>query len=167
MYRLGHHRRLAKFYGDTHTLRIAVTEGKLAAIRLTLEQEWPLTRKQASAQEVLSVAEKLWNLTYVVKAGRYFVWQLLAFTGLHKNAKTKERTRRIVELGWEFHNDIAFWKWAIDQQLVRKRESLCAPLYDHIMRAPTRRYYSDASFTSVGGFAPYSKCTDVVRSPKR
>ena len=59
-----------------------------------------------------------------------------------------------MDLGWEFHNDIAFWKWAIDQQLVRKRESLCAPIYDHIMRAPARRYYSDASFTDIVAFCP-------------
>ena len=142
---------------NTHTLRISVTEEKITAIRRTLEQEWPLTRKQASAQEVLSVAGKLWNLTYVVTAGRYFVWQLLAPTGLHKNARTKERTRRVVDLGWEFHNDIACWKWAIDQQLVRKGESLCAPIYYHIMRAPARRYYYDASFTAIGGFSPELK----------
>ena len=142
---------------NTHTLRILATRGKIAAIRLTLEQEWPLTREQASTQEVLSVAGKLRNLTYVVRAGRYFVWQLLALTGLHKNARTKERTRRVVDLGWKFHNDIAFWKWAIDQQLVRKGESLCAPIYDHIMRAPGRRHYSDASFTAIGGFCPELK----------
>ena len=100
---------------NTYTLRISVTEGKIAAIRLTLEQEWPLTRKEASAQEGLSVAGKLWSLTYVVRASLFFIWQLLAPTGLHKNARTKERTRRVVDLGWEFHNDIAFWKLAIDQ----------------------------------------------------
>ena len=61
---------LLGFTVSTHTLRISVTEEKIAAIRHTLEQEWPLTRKQASAQEVLSVAGKLWNLTYVVRAGR-------------------------------------------------------------------------------------------------
>ena len=142
---------------NTHTLRISVTEGKIAAIRLTLEQEWPLTRKQASAQEVLSVAGKLWNLTYVVRAGWYFVWQLLALTGLHKNTRTNERTRRVVDLEWEFHNDIAFWKWTIDQQLVRKGESLCAPIYDHIMRAPARRSCSDVSFTAIGDFCPELK----------
>ena len=153
---------------NTHTLRISVTEEKIAAIRLTLEQQSPLNRKQASAQEVLSVPEKLWNLIYVVRAGRYFVSQLLALTGLHKNARTKQRTRRVVvDLGWEFHNDIAFWKWSIDQQLVRKGESLCAPIYDHIMRAPARSYYSNASFRAIGGFAPSSKCTGVIRSPKR
>ena len=90
---------LLGFTVNTHTLRISVTEEKIDAIRRTLEQEWPFTRKQASAQEVLSVAGKLWNLTYVVRAGRYFVWQLLALTGLHKNARTKERTRKVVNLG--------------------------------------------------------------------
>ena len=106
---------LLGFTANTHTLRISVTEGKIAAIRLTLEQEWPLTRKQTSAQDVLSVAGRLWNLTYVVRAGQYFIWQLLiALTGLHRNARTKERTRRVVDLGWEFHNDIAFWKWTTD-----------------------------------------------------
>ena len=148
---------LPGFMVNTHTLRISVTEGKIAAIRLTLEQEWPLTRKQASAQEVLSVAGKLWNLTYVVKAGRYFVWQLLALTGLHTNPRTKERTRSVVDLGWEFHNDIAFWKWAIDHQLVRKGQSLSAPIYDNIMRAPARRYYSGPSFTAIGGVCPELK----------
>ena len=92
-----------------------------------------------------------------MRAGRYFVWQPLALTGLPKYTKTKERTRTIVDSGWEFHNDIAFWKRVIDQQLVRKGESLCAPFYDHTQRAPTRRYYSDASFTAIGGFCPELK----------
>ena len=50
---------LLGFTVNTHALSIAVTEGKTAAIRLTLEQEWPPTRKQTSAQEVLSVVGKL------------------------------------------------------------------------------------------------------------
>ena len=80
---------LLGFTVNTHTLRIAVTEEKITSIILTLEQECQLTRKQTSAHEILSVAGKLWNLTYVVRAGRYFVWQLLALTGLHQNAKLK------------------------------------------------------------------------------
>ena len=50
---------LLGFTVNTHTLRISVTEEKIAAIRHTLEQEWPFTRKKASAQEVLSVTGKL------------------------------------------------------------------------------------------------------------
>ena len=42
---------LLGFTVNTHTLHISVTEGKIAAIRLTLEQEWPLSRKQASAKK--------------------------------------------------------------------------------------------------------------------
>ena len=62
-----------------------------------------------------------------------------------------------MDLGWEFHDDIAFWKWVIDQQLVRKRKSLCAPIYYHIKRTRARCYYSDASFTALGGFCPELK----------
>ena len=75
-------------------------------------------------------------------------------TDLHKIAKSKKRTRRLVKLGWEFHNDIAFWKWAIDQKLVSAGESLGAPFYAHVEQTPSRRYYSNASFTPVGGFCP-------------
>ena len=62
-----------------------------------------------------------------------------------------------MDLGWEFYNDIAFWKWTIDQQLVRKEESLYAPSYNDIQRVPTRRYHSDVSFTIIGGFYPELK----------
>ena len=41
--------------------------------------------------------------------------------------------------------------------MVRKGGSLCAPIYDHIMRVSARRYYSDASFTAIGGFCPELK----------
>ena len=139
---------------NTHTMRISVTKERIEAIRLLLELEWPRSKTHAGAQAVLSMAGKLWNLTYVVRAGRYFVWQLLRLTDLHKIAKSKQRTRRVVKLGWEFHNDIAFWKWAIDHKLVNAGESLGAPFYAHVQRTASRRYYSDASFTAVGGFCP-------------
>ena len=78
---------LLGFTVNTHTLRISVTEEKITAIRLTLEQEWPLTRKQASAQEVLSVAGKLWKLTYVVKGGPVFY---LATPSSHWSAQKRQ-----------------------------------------------------------------------------
>ena len=77
---------------------------------MLLDFEWPSSRTHAGAQAVLSMAGKLWNLTYVARAGRCFVGQLLRLADLHKIAKSKERTRRVVKLGWEFHNYIAFWK---------------------------------------------------------
>ena len=123
-------------------------------MRCILYLEWPSSRTHAGAQAVLSMAGKLWNLTYGDRAGRYFVWQLTRLTNLHKIAKSKKRTRRVVKLGWEFHNDIAFWNWAIDKKLVSAGESLGAPFYAHVERTPSRRYYSNASFTAVGGFGP-------------
>ena len=103
---------------------------------------------------MLSTAGKLRNLTYVLKAGRYFVRQLLPLTNLHKNDKSKKRTQKVVKLGCEFHDNIAFWKWAIDQQLVGDRQSLRATFFTHVERPPARRYYSDAGLTEVSGFRP-------------
>ena len=90
----------------------------------------------------------------VVRAGIFFVWQLLRLTDFHKIATSKKLTRRVVLLAWEFHSDIAFCKWATEQKLVSAGESLGAPFYAHVERTPSRRYYSNASFTAVGGFGP-------------
>ena len=139
---------------DSHRMRISTTQAKIEAIKLLLEREWPPVRKMADAQEVLSIAGKLWNLTFVVRAGRYFVWQLLRLTGLHKKGRSKSRIQRVVRLGWEFHGDIAFWKWAIDQRLINQGESLSAPFYAHVLRRPVRHYFSDASFDAIGGYCP-------------
>ena len=91
-------------------MRISTTQAKVEAIRELLEREWPCDGKETKAQEVLSVAGKLRNLTFVIRAGRHFVWQLLRLTGLLTNGRTDPRTQRIVRLGWEFHGDTAFWK---------------------------------------------------------
>ena len=62
-------------------------------------------RRRASARDVLTVAGKLWNLTYVVRAGRYFVWRLLRLTGLHY-ASAKQNQNRMIDVGREFHPDL-------------------------------------------------------------
>ena len=72
-----------------------------------------MDRRQAKVREVLSTAGKLWNLTCVVRGGRYFVWRLLRLTGLHDSSGSNNQNRT-VELGREFHADLLFWKWAID-----------------------------------------------------
>ena len=105
-------------------------------------------------QDVLSMAGKLWNLAYMVRGRRYFVWQLLRLPDLHKNAKSQKRTQKVVKLGWEFHNDIAFWKRANDEQLVGDVQSLGATFFTHVEIPPARRDYSDASCTAVRGFCP-------------
>ena len=143
------------FFINSHTLTISVTEEKARAIKALLTDEWPRDRRHATAQEVFSVAGKLWNLTYIIKAGKYFVWRLLRLTGLH-NASRKNQNH-IVKLGREFHDDIDFWRWAINHELLVAGESLCAPCYVDIARPAKRHYLSDASFDAIGGYCPELK----------
>ena len=67
----------------SHTMRISFPREKVDAIKRLQHEQCPVTRRQAKVREVLSMAGKLWNLTYVVRAGRYFVWRLLRLTRLH------------------------------------------------------------------------------------
>ena len=136
---------------NSHSLRISFPREKTEAIKSLLHDHWPESRRQAKARDVLSMAGKLWNLTYVVRAGRYFVWRLLRLTGLH-DAQDRKEQNHIVGLGREFHADLLFWKWAIDHELMRVGEALSAPCYAAMKRAPKRHYLSDASFEAVGGY---------------
>ena len=138
------------FVIDSHTLQISVTAEKALAIKTTLVNDWPRDRHSATAQEVFSIAGKLWNLTYVVRAGKYFVWRLLRLTGLHiSHSKNQSHS---VELKREFHDDLDFWRWAIDEKLLTAGASLSAPCYAAIKRMPKRLYLSDASFEAIGGY---------------
>ena len=114
---------------NTHTMSILITGEKVAALRDLLEREWPSERADVSAQEVLSIAGTLWNLTFVVRAGRYFVWQLLRITGMHSSSPKISRKRSIVQVGREFHGNLVFWKWGISRRPVQTGESLSAPFY--------------------------------------
>ena len=66
------------------------------------------------------MAGKLWNLTYVVRAGGYFVWRKLWLTGLHDSPGSKTHNRT-VELGREFHAGLLFWKRAVDNEPTLER----------------------------------------------
>ena len=50
-----------------------------------------------------------------------------------------------------------FGNGQLNNKLVSARESLGAPFYAYVERSPSRRYYSDASFTAVGGVWPELK----------
>lgn len=112
--------------------------------------EWPRDRHSATAQEVFSIAGKLWNLTYVVQAGMYVVWRLLRLTGLHVSTSKNQSHR--VELGREFHDDMDFWRWTIDEELLITGASLNAPCFAAVKRPAKRLYLSDASFDAIGGY---------------
>ena len=54
----------------SHTIRISFPREKTNDIKTLLLDQRPVSRRRASARDVLSVAGKLWNLTYVVRADR-------------------------------------------------------------------------------------------------
>ena len=98
-----------------------MTREKTVAIARLLHDHWPSRRRRAKARDVLGMAGKVWNLTYVVRAGKYFVWRLLRLTGLHD--ERHPRNQNVVGLGSEFHADLRFWKWAINHKLLRVGEN--------------------------------------------
>ena len=55
---------------NSHTLIISCTREKTESIKILLFEHWPASRQQEKAREVLSLACKLWKLTYLVRAGR-------------------------------------------------------------------------------------------------
>ena len=97
------------------------------------------------------MAGKLWNLTYVVQAGRYFVWRLLRLSGFH-DASAKLTQTRTVEIGGEFHADLLFKMWVIDHALLLEGEALSAPCYTAIKRPAKKHSLSDARFEAAGRF---------------
>lgn len=65
----------------SHTMRIAMTKG-LPQLSDCTHNTVHVADRMLHEHEVLNMAGKLWSLTYVVRAGTHFVWQLLRLTGL-------------------------------------------------------------------------------------
>ena len=88
-------------------MKISFPREEADAITRLLLDPWPASQMPSRAGDVLNMAGQLWNLTYVVQAGRNFVLRLLRLIGLHdsRGSKTQNHT---VELGREFHADLLF-----------------------------------------------------------
>ena len=138
------------FVINSHTFEISATTKQAQAIKTALVDDWPRCRRRATAQEVFSSAGKLWNLTYVIRAGKYFVWRLLRLTDLR--TRTGKKQSHSVELGREFHVVLDFWRWAIDHEFLTAGESLSASCFPAIKRPAKEYYLPDASFDAIGGF---------------
>lgn len=80
-------------------MRISKTHENMLALQELLGREGPDNQTTASAQEVLSVAGKLW----------------LAVATAHRSPpkwRIEKAKKTVVRLGWEFHSDTDFSKWA-------------------------------------------------------
>ena len=102
---------------NSHTMRISVSREKIEALQQALQTEWPSTRRSATAREILSLVGKLWNITYALRPGKYFVWRTILLAGLH-DPKAHDNQHRMLGIGHEFHADLNFWKWAIETKLL-------------------------------------------------
>ena len=142
---------------NSHTMRISFSRAKANDIKRLLLGQWPVVSKRASTIDVLSMAGKLWNLTYVVRAGRYFVWRLLRLTGLNNESASRQKQNRMIELGRAFRADLLFRKWTIYHELPLEVEALSAPCYTAIRRPDKRHYLSGASVEAVGGLCVEKK----------
>ena len=68
---------------SSHIMKISdprdmIPRDMIEAIQRLLPEQWSQSRREATTRNVLSMAGKLWNLTYVVRAGRYFVLRAAA-----------------------------------------------------------------------------------------
>ena len=55
-------------------------------------------------------------------------------------------------MGPEFHGDLEFWRWFVEEGLDARGGTLSAPMYHFLERPSQRTLFSDASKTAVGGF---------------
>ena len=55
---------------NSHTTRVSVPRKNIEGIKSLLFEQWPQSRREATARGVLSMTAKLLNFTYVVRAGK-------------------------------------------------------------------------------------------------
>lgn len=75
---------------NSHTLRIHFPRQKPEATNALLYDRWSVRRRRENARDELSVADKLRNHPYVVRAGRYCVWEVLELTALSDSDNGKQ-----------------------------------------------------------------------------
>ena len=141
----------AGFTITSHTMEISFSREKSDAIKMLLFDQWLLSRNKAKARGVLCMAGKLWNLTYVVRAGRYFVWRLLRLTGFQSSPGSQNQNHTI-QLGRQFHAQLFVWRWAINHELLLEGAVLSVPSYTPMKQPAKVHCLSAASVGAVGGF---------------
>lgn len=106
---------------NTHTGRTSLPREKLGRLRDSLAES-PSSRDVAPAKDVLSLTGKLWNVTFILRAWKFFMRQLSRLVNLHDH-QAREQTV-LVHLGRTFHHDNDSWKCAIQGKLVSRGAGL-------------------------------------------
>ena len=123
-----------------------------------LSAERPPTRTYASAKQVSQPAGFLMHFSSAVRPGSFFVHRLLTSVGVPRVAAGDHFAGRIANpgrrdvFGPEFHADLEFWRWVVDNSAGARGGVLSAPMYHLLERPAQRTLFSDASKTTVGGY---------------
>jgi len=146
---------------DTKAMTVAVPHEKIVRLRKMLEL-WPADRRTASVKEVQSLVGKLLHLCEVVRPGKFFLRRILNYLGLpplksmtvRGDVENQSRQRRkMITLGPEFHDDLAFWRLILDMNTGMDGVTrLEAPLHCCFLQPPSRILVSDASGHAMGGY---------------
>jgi hypothetical protein len=130
---------------DTDAMTVSFTAARLEELRV-LVAEWLALAKanvRVYKRDVWRVLGKLLWASLVVRGSRAFLWRVIQLLG-GKNARlgARGRMRAGVLLG-----DFNFWSWALalDSRVVG------VPISVLVTRAPDRCWFSDASYTAIGG----------------
>ena len=98
------------------------------------------------------------HISFAVRPSSFFVHRLLSLVGMpgiaagdHFAGRMANPVRRVA-LGPEFHADLEFWRWFVDEVVDARDGVLSAPMY-HLLERPARRtLFSDASKIAVRGY---------------
>ena len=107
-------------------------------------------------------------VSVAVRPGIVFVQRLMAHANMPLSSasvflSSSERSRRLVPLGPEFHDDLEFWRWIVEAGMNASEGGLSAPMYRLVARPPCRTLTSDASKHAVGGFLFRNRTILAVR----
>ena len=143
---------------DTETLTVTLPCHKRLKLR-SLLAEWPPSRASASARQVSQLAGFLMHVSFAVRPGSFFVQRLLASAGMPRIAAGEDFAFRVANPGRrialrpEFHGDLEFWRWFVDEGFDARGGVLSAPMNHLFDRSAQRTLFSDVSKTTVRGFA--------------
>jgi hypothetical protein len=130
---------------DLDAMTVSFTAERLAEFRALMAEWLPLARVNARVfkQEVWRLLGKFLWASLVVRGSRAFLWRMVQLLG-GKNAKLRGRGRMRagVLLG-----DLVFWEWALGED----SHVIGIPISVLVTRAPDRCWFSDASYTAIGG----------------
>jgi hypothetical protein len=139
---------------DTEGMVVRMPKSKQLAFCAMLD-EFPPSKRSAIQNDVAELVGKLQWAAYGVPAGKFFLWRLRnALCGTGPIRKGPGARRGLVHLSNEAHADLAFWRWAVRQKGVDNK--LQVPIAALVRRQPDRCWWSDASYTAVGGYCETS-----------